>query len=164
MSIAFSGGILLVCALTLVLSGCSHAVVSAESVTSRQLAFSVVEGPPLPQGRGGHAAGMVDGRLFVIGGNRWNDDRTEKVWHPDSLILRDGQWQPGPSLTHPLAYPAFCQVGRSVVLAGGSNGKTMIASAYLVSGKGDSIEFKELPPLPSAFDAAGCGPSTTSCM
>lgn len=151
--------IVLLC-LPLFLCACSHAVAPAAQRETDRFIWSVDEAPPLPGGRGGHAAGLVNGMLVVAGGNSWSADRTKKAWHDDTILRRDGRWVSGPSLPHPMAHPAFAPYRSGLIVAGGADGsaeKSMRRTALSVVPAGDSIRIEPLPDLPVALSAAACG-------
>ncbi|OHB59677.1 MAG: hypothetical protein A2Y12_19840 [Planctomycetes bacterium GWF2_42_9] len=88
------------------------------------------EAPSLPRGRGGHAAGIVDGKVFVVGGSDWSSDHTKKFWLGDSIYFSGNRWQNGPTLPHPLAYTMFAQDNTGIYLAGGTDGISNLKSVY----------------------------------
>lgn len=92
--------------------------------------FVITEGPSLPRGRGGHAAGILNEHVFVVGGTDWSLDHAEKFWLNDSIFLVDNLWQNGPALPHPLAYSMFATDKTGIYLAGGTDGQNNLKSVY----------------------------------
>lgn len=110
-------------------------------------------GPPLPAGRASQAGGNVGGSAIIVGGSNWNQDRTIKHWFADSLICKDGQWVPGPSLEHPVAEMAYASDGSALYLAGGTDGTHKLDRVYRFRSQDDRIVAENLPPLPVATSA-----------
>lgn len=118
---------------------------------SRQFADpSITEAPCLPRGRGGHAAGVVNGQVVVVGGTDWSLDHAEKFWLRDSIVLIDGFWQPGPSLPHPVAYTMYASDRTGLYMAGGTDGTTDLNTVYYLADAQNSV-WKQLASLPSAM-------------
>jgi N-acetylneuraminic acid mutarotase len=116
---------------------------------------SISEGPPLPLGRGSHAAGVIGGQVIVIGGTSWSADRTKKTFHNDSVVFKNGAWQAGPSIDVPLAEGAFADDGRALYLAGGLASATEPRNeVFKISpGSDGELHVEKLSPLPVALSA-----------
>ena len=129
--------------------------------------FSVSEGASLPRGRGGHAAGNVDGCVVVAGGNDWSADRATKFWLKDSVVYRRGQWVSGPSLPNPVAYGMFAHDANGLYLAGGEDGSTKLRETYALTSLAGGGHWKALAPLPTATSggagAFACGRFYVAC-
>ncbi len=88
----------------------------------------VTRGVPLPKkgDSAGHIDGLVDNKIIVSGGNRWSEDKTQKIFLNNTLIFDDQQWIEGPLLPIPMAYPMFSYDSTGLYVAGGtSDGITM---------------------------------------
>jgi N-acetylneuraminic acid mutarotase len=142
--------------LAFALASCAPATRANMSSVLARHTFSVNEGVNLPRGRGGHAAGNVDGCVVVAGGNDWGRDRTKKSWLSDSVVYRDGQWVPGPSLPKPIADGMFAHDACGFYLAGGEDGSTKHREAYALTSLTGGGRWKTLAPLPAAT-SAGAG-------
>ncbi len=112
------------------------------------------QGPPLPRGRGGHAAGILNGRVFVVGGSDWSSDHTQKFWLSDSIYFTDNHWENGPVLPHPLAYSMFAHDSTGIYLAGGMDGANNLRTVYHLANIQGT--WKTLTQLPTAM-ASGSG-------
>jgi N-acetylneuraminic acid mutarotase len=123
--------------------------------------FRISEPPPIPAGRALHAAGVIDGKIVVAGGNSWNDQRTLKHFHSDMVIYHDGAWSPGPELPQPFADGGYACDGKSLFLVGGqpfADGPTAAVSRIFFGS--ETLRDQPLSPLPnprSACAAAVCG-------
>jgi len=83
--------------------------------------ITVVAGPELDRGRGGHAAGILNKKIVVIGGTDWLGEPKIKVWLQDSSVRENGRWVKGPSLPYPLAYSIYAYGENGFYIAGGLN-------------------------------------------
>ena len=83
---------------------------------------SVVKGVSIPinEDRGGHAGGVVDGKIIIVGGNRWSEDKGTKFFLSDALIFDDHTWVKGPELPEPIANPMFGSDSSGLYIAGGT--------------------------------------------
>jgi N-acetylneuraminic acid mutarotase len=127
-------------ALFMIISGCS------QSCTYSPLNTRVSETLSLTRGRGGHSAGVIEGRLLVAGGTDWSEDHKTKFWLDDSQFLIDGQWHDGPELPHALAYAACGYDDSGIYLAGGTDGKTNSRKLLrLTSLNGEWEQLADLP-------------------
>ena len=130
--------------------------------------FSVTSGPPLPQGRGGHAAGLVDGQIVVTGGTNWTADKQTKFWLHETVVLEDGTWRAGPALPYPGALAAFAHDAIGLYVAGAVGDARGIGALRLppapeiqqprrvfrLSGHDSGATWQELAPLPRPTTAA----------
>lgn len=124
-------------------------------VNSREYICSVTDGVPLPVewARGGHAGGIVEGRLIVAGGNNWSKDKTTKYWLNNSAIFMDGRWVPGPEMPKPLAYTMYAHDKSGLYIAGGtSDGTTVSEDVYCLNSIKEGVGWKSLPHLPKALN------------
>ena len=132
-------------------------VMGAISCSSSPLLITspvITEVDSLPRGRGGHAAAVLNGHVFVAGGTDWSADRSKKFWLDDSIVLINGLWQPGPALPHPVAYSLFAYNETGVYLAGGTDGSVNLKTVYHLADHNSS--WNTLKPLPMAL-CSGCG-------
>lgn len=115
--------------------------------------------PPLPAATAGQMAGVSHGALVVVGGSNFDKPPYEggiKHWLDTIFVLGRGKskWKafhaPGP-----IAYGGFVTWRDSLVIAGGSDGRTNFREVRQVEWAGGKISFKQLPPLPEP--AANCG-------
>ena len=128
--------------LSVSLSSCrSHTPVACEN-------FTVSEGIELPRGRGGHAAAVLNGQVIAVGGTDWSKDHTTKYWLKDSIIFRDGQWHSGPELPFPIGYSLFASDGKSLFLAGGTDGTKSLNTTYVLTTTDPAATWQQLAPLP----------------
>ncbi|MGV8136688.1 MAG: kelch repeat-containing protein [Mangrovibacterium sp.] len=110
---------------------------------------SVTEGVSLPEAwkRGGHAGGLVDGKIVVAGGNNWSDDKTAKLWLKSCLLYDNCGWKRISDLPEPLAYSAFACDETGIYVAGGTGDGTDESRA-VYSLKSLSSGWTSLPSLP----------------
>jgi N-acetylneuraminic acid mutarotase len=116
---------------------------------------TISSGPSLPSGRGSHAGARISGRVVVVGGTAWSDDRTKKSFLADSLIFDDGNWKVGPSLPHAIAEGAFASDTNHLYLVGGLSGvdKPSADVFELAFDDASQLRVNSMPPLPIAQSA-----------
>lgn len=114
----------------------------------------ITQAESLPGGRGGHAAGILNEHVFVVGGTDWSIDHTEKFWLNDSIFFDGNIWQNGPSLPFPIAYSMFAADDTGIYLAGGTDGSANLKTVYHLASLSDS--WRTLAPLPVGM-ASGSG-------
>jgi solute:Na+ symporter, SSS family len=109
--------------------------------------------PALPQGVGGHFAGVVNGNVVVAGGTYFDGSMFEggaRQW-PDSVyVLEPGAeaWDRRGHLPHSWAYGGSVSTPQGLLLLGGADDQThfdYVLRLRLVDG---GIVFEALPPLP----------------
>jgi hypothetical protein len=115
--------------------------------------FAVNRGVSLPQPAGGQAAGMVDGVPVVAGGNDWVAG-PRKVWRADVHVFREGRWDRGPGLPHPLADAAFAHDRTGLYVAGGSDGERSFRDVHHLADLGPGARWVTLAPLPAPITSA----------
>ena len=111
----------------------------------------VTESIALPQSlkRGGHIGGKVNGNIIVAGGNNWSEDKKTKYWLKNSVIFRNGKWEPGPDLPKPIAYSMYANDNSGLYVAGGTgDGKSVLNEVYRLQSLNKGWE--TLPNLPIA--------------
>ena len=111
--------------------------------------------PDFPQPVGGSFAGISDGRLVVAGGALFPTPLFEsgtKVWVADVFALSADQhtWQRVGELPHPRAYGASITLDSGILLIGGGDAETHVASVTLLRLEGERLTLEEWPPLPKA--------------
>ncbi len=77
---------------------------------------------PLPEPNGGFACGTVEGKIVVIGGTNWRDEKKhwlDAIWVFD---LKSQKWNVHGKLPHPLAYAATAEWKGDLIIAGGTTG------------------------------------------
>jgi N-acetylneuraminic acid mutarotase len=112
---------------------------------------SVVKGVSLPinEDRGGHAGGVVDGKIIIVGGNRWSEDKGTKFFLSDALIFDDHTWVKGPELPEPIANPMFGSDSSGLYIAGGtSDGVVMSEKVFVLRSISTRSRWERLPDLP----------------
>jgi N-acetylneuraminic acid mutarotase len=80
----------------------------------------------LPRGNSGFAAGIVGGRLLIVGGTDWHDGVKQwlnGIWEYDPTA---NHWRQSGSLAQPVAYGGFATVNGALYLLGGLNGQAAI--------------------------------------
>lgn len=107
---------------------------------------------PLPEGNGGFAAGIIDGRLIVAGGTDWQADVKQwldGIWeyNPET-----NQWRRLGTLSQPLAYGGFGVIDNTLYIMGGMNGQGVVGPVFSLSPP-DHVE--TLGRLPAASIYAG---------
>ncbi|MFA5649889.1 MAG: kelch repeat-containing protein [Proteiniphilum sp.] len=130
---------------------CNSSTTSDSNINTRPHTSKVSEGVSLPKknDRGGHAAGMIDNSLVVSGGTRWSEDKTEKIFLNNTLILKGNKWHNGPSLPFPMAYSMFAHDKSGLYIAGGtSDGETMLKEVYRLQSIQEGSRWEKLPDLP----------------
>ncbi|MEQ2007726.1 MAG: hypothetical protein ABMA26_13100 [Limisphaerales bacterium] len=97
-------------------------------------------------------AGCVGGRIIVVGGTNWREDR--KRWLDTAWVYDPStkQWAAGPALPHPLAYAAFASDGARLYMAGGADGKRARREAYSIDA---SLKLTHIGDLPRPVVFAG---------
>jgi N-acetylneuraminic acid mutarotase len=145
--------------LIIIIAGCQIVLSTAQSTNgnspqpdSSTALATISEGPALPGGRGSHAGAVISGRVVVVGGTAWSDDRTKKSFLSDSLIFDKGSWEPGPSLPHAVAEGAFASDDHHLYLVGGLNGvdKASVDVFELAFDDASQLRVNSLPALPIA--------------
>lgn len=87
------------------------------------------ESTHMPEPRDGYAAGVIDGRLIIIGGGYW--EGTKDNWHrkvfsatTHAFDPRTHVWEKLPDVPVSLGYPASAQVsGKIFIIGGNQNGE-----------------------------------------
>jgi N-acetylneuraminic acid mutarotase len=99
---------------------------------------------PLTFPSGNFALGEVRGKIMTAGGITWRDD--QKIWLDAIHIYdpRENAWSRIGSLPQGNAYPAFCEHDHSLVLLGGSDGKSMHELMVRITAEG-GITTRSLP-------------------
>lgn len=110
----------------------------------------VRKGPNLPVPRGGHIAGIIDGKVVVAGGTNWSIDRNTKYWYSDSIIWSDGKWQIGPELPNLLAYAQFAHNENGIFVAGGTDGTKKYNTAYCLNNTDVNSQWIRLADMPES--------------
>lgn len=137
-------------ALTMMLTSCSH-VISAK--INRQENAVCHEGTSLPIPRAGHAAGIVGGKPFIVGGNNWSTDRKIKNWLCDTYVFDHNSWQNGAMLPSAIADMMYASDETGLYICGGSDGTRKLNSTYLF--QSPYTIPTALAPLPLATDCGG---------
>ena len=78
--------------------------------------------PPLPEPNGGFACGALGGKVVVLGGTNWKQDKKhwlEAIWLFDPASRA---WQLLGKLPQPLAYPVASEWKGELIIAGGTEG------------------------------------------
>lgn len=122
---------------------------------ARDHSLTVTEGAPLPISTAGHAGGLVDGLPVVVGGSHWSHDKSSKRWLHECFVFRNDKWEAGPDYPRPMSDAAFATDGRSLFVAGGTDGKTASSAVTKLASKNGEIEWCDLPPLPIGLECAG---------
>ncbi len=127
---------------------------------SGNLGLSCQPGPRMAVGSGGHAAVVVDGALFVVGGTNWRGG--EKFWLGSiyRFDVGEGEWSSAGRLPMSIAYAASASAGDRLYLCGGSDGERPLRSCVRLSSAGRGLKCEPLAPLPEARVYAGaavCG-------
>lgn len=132
--------------------GCASRSNTLESMEVSSATIS--DGPTLPLSVAGHAGGLVNGVPVVAGGNRWSDDKATKRWLHETFILLGDKWVEGPSLPQPLSDAAGASDGRSLFLAGGTDGKTPTDRVLCLSDIASGSSWKQIATLPFPLESA----------
>jgi len=117
-------------------------------------------GPPMPRPSAGHAAALLDGRLWVVGGTNWLGGT--KHWL-DDVVQYDpapGEWTTAGRLPTPVAYSAWADDGERLHVCGGSDGVVSLRSCIALSPVDGALRCAPMAPLPEARVYAGaavCG-------
>ncbi|MGQ9730286.1 MAG: Kelch repeat-containing protein [Candidatus Zipacnadales bacterium] len=114
-------------------------------------------GPNMPRPSGGHAAVVLGGDLFVIGGTNWHDGKKhwfDEVWCYD---VQMEHWSLVDRLPTPLAYGATANASERLYVCGGADGAVTLRSCILLERReGDpGLRCRALPPLPEPRSYAG---------
>lgn len=127
---------------------------SKKNIMTKTFSCRVTRGVPLPKegDRGGHIGGIVENKIIVSGGNRWSEDKTQKIFLNNTLIFDDQQWTEGPSLPIPMAYSMFSYDSTGLYVAGGTrDGFTMLKEVYVLKSLQKGEKWERLPDLPEAI-------------
>ena len=135
---------------TMILLSCSPSISNEIDIHENVLCY---EGTSLPIPRAGHAAGIVEGRLFVVGGNNWSADRKTKNWLCDTYVFDQNSWQNGPLLPSAIADTMYASDETGLYICGGSDGVKKLNSTYLF--KSPYASPSALAPLPLATNCGG---------
>lgn len=100
----------------------------SNNISASNIEVAVLSAPSLAKARGGHAAGVIDNDIVLVGGTLWSDDRITKTWLDDCEIYRKDT--AAPPLPHPVAYCAYTGDGKSLYIAGGSDGTNTLSRVY----------------------------------
>ncbi len=124
----------------------------------RYKGYKMTPGPELPRSRGGNIAGVVEGHVVTVGGTNWSSNRTQKFWLNEPLVLRNGKWQPGPEMPHPLACAMFDHDRTGLYVAGGTDGSKSktYSQVYRLEKLDSPNPWQELTPLPEPI-SSGAG-------
>lgn len=145
-----SSGVLLLAITTMMLRFSSNGISENIDLQENVLCY---EGISLPISRAGHAAGIVEGKLFVVGGNNWSIDRKTKNWLCDTYIFDQNSWQNGPMLPSPIADMMYASDETGLYICGGFDGAKKLNSTYLF--KSPYAPPSTLQPLPIATNCGG---------
>lgn len=137
-------------ALTMILVSCSTTT-SIKTDATRSIYCS--EGPSLSIPRAGHAGGIVDNKLLIVGGNNWSDDRKTKNWLCDTSVFDGNSWQSGYVFPSAIADMMYAYDTTGLYICGGMDGSSKLRSTYLFKSAKESPF--ELSPLPIATDNGG---------
>jgi len=77
---------------------------------------------PLPTPNGGFGCAILNGKIVVLGGTNWKNERKEWldgiwVYEPQA-----GRWETKGKLPQSLAFPVVAEAGEELLIAGGSDG------------------------------------------
>jgi N-acetylneuraminic acid mutarotase len=123
--------------------------------------FSWHPAADMPVGKGGHACGVLRGKVLSVGGTHWTEG--QKLWSGD-LDLYDpatNTWSQGPGLPFAVAYGAFAVVNGRLLICGGSDGTRDYRDTLVCVPYGKSYEWLRGPALPAPrvyASAAAIGP------
>ena len=133
-------------------------LVAALCMTMQSDALTWSELPPLPNalGLGGPLVGTLDDgeMLWVGGGANFPDGSPQlggaKKWHTQSYILRESEWQTGPSLPQALAYSATVPWRGGLLIVGGCDSETASDAVFYLTHEQNDFQFTRMPSLPRA--------------
>jgi N-acetylneuraminic acid mutarotase len=100
--------------------------------------------PSFPTPNGGYACGASQGKIFVIGGTNWKDDRKywlDVIWVYDPEARR---WEIKGKLPQPLAFPVVAETDDGIILAGGFNGKVPLKEIWRLTPSFELMRVGEL--------------------
>jgi len=135
-------------ALTMILTSCSTLKSIKIEATESMLCS---EGVPLSIPRAGHAGGIVDNKLIIVGGNNWSADRKTKNWLGNTSVFDGNSWQNGFVLPSPVADMMYASDKTGLYVCGGLDGVNKLSPTYLFK-----LPYEapiELAPLPIATDS-----------
>jgi N-acetylneuraminic acid mutarotase len=109
----------------------------------------------MPVPSGGHAAAVLGGELFVVGGTNWRGG--EKFWLDEIQRYDPAQraWSPAGRLPTSIAYAASASDGERLYLCGGSDAQRDLRACLALSRKDRGLRCQPIPPLPEARVYAG---------
>ena len=100
---------------------------------------------PLPVGRSGHTAVLLDGNVYVGGGSEGkNVDVKQSSYRLDVYNLTTNQWSPSPLFT-PYRHFAMAVLDKKLITAGGATKGGEVVDKVLVLNAGQWTECNEMP-------------------
>lgn len=119
--------------------------------------------PPLStekgQGLSATMAGSYQGQLLVAGGCNFPNlpaaQNGEKVFHRSVFLLDGKQWKKIGTLPTSVAYGVSLSTENGVLCLGGTDGKAVFATTYLLSHHAGKRRIQALPAMPKALQQMG---------
>jgi hypothetical protein len=110
---------------------------------------------PLPDSRAGYAAGVLEGRLVIIGGCYWLGRPgawTEKIYCStvDAFDPATEKWERLPEAPAKLGYAASASVGNRLYVMGGLQDDRVSRRVFWLEKNREGFSWHEGPPLPEA--------------
>ena len=93
--------------------------------------------------------GFLPDGSFVVAGGSYFDEGVKK--YSDNVYVRsaDGKWSKVGELPHDVAEGVTCETPKGIFCAGGTDGRTKFAEAFLLTkGDDEGVVATQLPPLP----------------
>lgn len=128
----------------------AFSILSSESASSLSLQWT--KSTPLPEPRAGYAAGVLDGKFVVAGGNYWEGQKgnwTRKIFSASTHAFdpKSQSWEKLPDAPIPFGYAASAVVGNKLYVLGGRNGKEVNRKTLVLEKSGTCLKTESLRPL-----------------
>lgn len=111
-------------------------------------------GHDMPSARDSLGFGIVDGMLVVAGGAYWKDEQKHYSNQTIAYSPKTGKWVQLPFLPKPGAYGASAVYKGQLLVAGGANETSPLASCIRLVKKNGAFRWERLPDLPHPVSGA----------
>lgn len=108
---------------------------------------------PAPEPRSGYAAGVIGGRLILIGGSYWEGKKDQ--WERkrfcatvDAFDPRTGRWEKLPDAPKSFCYAAYTQVGEEIYVLGGLQDGVASREIWALGPTQDGLRWRQCGELP----------------
>jgi N-acetylneuraminic acid mutarotase len=129
--------------------------VSLRAAPPTDIALTWTESTPVPEPCDGAGAGVVDGRLVLVGGTYWEGTKGHWIQKKYSAVTyafspATQRWEKLSDAPFSVAYPGSTTVGDSLYVIGGLQNEKPGRGVYALSKAGARYAWRTLPELPEA--------------